>query len=186
MLIETGCRLSEALALEARSIDVRQRVIIFESLKKRRRGIYRAVPISEGLVDRLDRQFDVTAKWTSGMSEMKLCNWSRSTAYRHVCAMMMEAGIRGGHASPRGLRHAFGVAAVSAGIPLNLVQRWLGHSDMKATAIYANVSGPEERLLASRTWLSSFEIPTGFRPATVGMPHPACGGCPYFETVRIR
>ena len=34
----TGCRISEALALTARQIDLSGRVVVFESLKKRQRG----------------------------------------------------------------------------------------------------------------------------------------------------
>jgi integrase/recombinase XerD len=36
---------------------------------------------------------------------------------------MAAARLDGPHASPKGLRHGFGVAAVSVGIPLNLVQK---------------------------------------------------------------
>ena len=41
----TGCRISEALALTAGQIDLSGRVVVFESLKKRRRGVFRAVPV---------------------------------------------------------------------------------------------------------------------------------------------
>lgn len=152
VLIETGCRLSEALALQAANIDVRNRAITIESLKKRRRGVYRVVPVSENLVECLRRFIDQAALQKREGGQAKIWTWSRATAYRRICAMMAEGGVRGGHASPRGLRHAFGVAAVTAGIPLNLLQRWLGHADMKTTAIYANASGAEERWLASRLW----------------------------------
>jgi len=49
----TGCRISEALALTAARVDVGAGIIIFESLKKRRRGIYRAVPVPPGLIEAL-------------------------------------------------------------------------------------------------------------------------------------
>jgi hypothetical protein len=42
------------------------------------------------------------------------------------------------------------VAAVSAGIPLNLVQKWLGHAQLSTTAIYANAVGAEEKDIAQR------------------------------------
>ena len=42
VLHDTGCRISEALALTAESIDLSGRAVMFESLKKRRRAIYRA------------------------------------------------------------------------------------------------------------------------------------------------
>ena len=43
------------------------------------------------------------------------------TGWRAVHAMVLAAGLDGVPASPKGLRHGFGVAAVTAGIPLNLV-----------------------------------------------------------------
>ena len=55
-------------------------------------------------------------------------------------------------ASPKGLRHGFGVAAVTAGIPLNLVQKWLGHAQLSTTAVYANAVGAEEKDIARRMW----------------------------------
>lgn len=42
VLHATGCRISEALALTAQQIDLTERVIVFESLKKRKRGVCRA------------------------------------------------------------------------------------------------------------------------------------------------
>ena len=48
---------------------------------------------------------------------------------------MAAGGLDGPGASPKGLRHGFGVAGVSAGIPLNLVQNWLGHAQLTTTAM---------------------------------------------------
>ena len=68
---------------------------------------------------------------------VRLWPWSRMTGWRAVHAVMQ--------ASPKGQRHGFGVAAVTAGIPLNLVQKWLGHAQLSTTAVYANAVGAEER-----------------------------------------
>jgi hypothetical protein len=38
----------------ARQVDLSGRVVVFESLKKRRRGIFRAVPVPPELLDALD------------------------------------------------------------------------------------------------------------------------------------
>lgn len=65
---------------------------------------------------------------------------------------MDTAGLDGPHASPRCPRPGFGVAAVSAGIPLNLVEKWLGHAQLTTTAIYANAVGAEEQDIARRMW----------------------------------
>ena len=44
-LLYTGCRPSEALALTADRVDFQAAVLTFESKKKRRPGLYRAVPV---------------------------------------------------------------------------------------------------------------------------------------------
>ena len=44
-LAYTGCRISEALALTTDRIDFKDGTVIFESLKKRRTGVFRPVPI---------------------------------------------------------------------------------------------------------------------------------------------
>lgn len=82
------------------------------------------------------------------------------TGYRHVRAVMEAAGIEGQQASPKGLRHGFAVAALEAGVPINLVQRWLGHAHWSTTAIYADVIGPEERGFAERLWLATDASPS--------------------------
>ena len=75
------------------------------------------------------------------------------TAWRKMAALINPAGIPDGpHASPKGLRHGFGVKAVSKGITLNMVQKRLGHSQLTTTAIYANAVGEEEQSIASRMW----------------------------------
>lgn len=81
-----------------------------------------------------------------------LWSWSRAAAYRRVKHVMLEAGIHGVHASPKGLRHGFGVACVERNIPLNMIQKWLGHAQLATTAIYLNAVGEEERRLAARLW----------------------------------
>ena len=53
-LLYTGCRPSEALALTADRVDVQAAVLTFESKKKRRPGLYRAVPVPAALLDALD------------------------------------------------------------------------------------------------------------------------------------
>ena len=68
------------------------------------------------------------------------------------CRLMARADIAGPQASPKGLRHGFGVACIEKGIQLNLVQRWLGHAQLSTTAIYADAVGEEERYIAARLW----------------------------------
>ena len=79
------------------------------------------------------------------------------TGWRAVHGVMRAARLDGPHASPKGLRHGFGVAAVTASIPLNLAQKCLGHAQLTTTAIYANAVyanavGAEEKDIARRMW----------------------------------
>jgi integrase len=155
VLAYTGCRISEALALTADRVDLSSGTLVFESLKKRQKGVYRAVPVPPALLDALDLVHGIREiqKGKEAGRKTRLWTWSRATAWRHVKAVMEAAGIPdAAHASPKGLRHAFGVAAVGKGIPLNLVQRWLGHAQLTTTAIYADAVGEEERNIASRMW----------------------------------
>ena len=77
---------------------------------------------------------------------------SGMTGWRAAHAVMQAAGVDGPQASPKGLRHGFGATAVSAGIPLNLVQKWLGHAQLITMAIYADAVGAEEKDIARRMW----------------------------------
>lgn len=131
VLAYTGCRISEALALTADRIDLAAGVIVFESLKKRKSGVYPAVPVPPTLLDALDLVHGIRkaqARKDKGAG-LTLWPWAHNTAWRHVKAVMEVAGLTDpANATPKGLRHAFGVAAVSKDIPLNLLQRWLGHA----------------------------------------------------------
>ncbi len=53
-LAYAGCRLSEALALTADRVDIAAGVLAIESLKKRRDGIFRAVPVPPILLNTLN------------------------------------------------------------------------------------------------------------------------------------
>ena len=80
--------------------------------------------------------------------------WSitRQTANRQVGAIMRAAGIEGPQACPRGLRHSYGVAAVTAGVPLPTIAAVLGDASLSTTAIYTTAIGAQARELVSRVW----------------------------------
>ena len=111
-LAYAGCRLSEALALTVDRVDLAAGVLVIESLKKRRTGIYRAVPVPPALLEALDMVHGIRElQGRRGKGQgIPLWPWSRMTGWRAVHAVMDEAGLDGPHASPKGLRHGFGVA----------------------------------------------------------------------------
>lgn len=145
-LFHSGCRISEALNLTAERVDLAHKAVVFETLKRRKRGHFRAVPIPDELVAML-RQVAPPAALSA-----RIWPFSRATGYRLVKECMDRAKISGGMASPKGLRHGFAIACLAHQIPLPTVQKWLGHARMETTAIYLEVSGNEERALAKRLW----------------------------------
>ena len=155
VLAYTGCRISEVLSLTGKSIDFGQKAIIVETLKKRTKGIYRAIPVPDSLLDTVDMVHGLkeASKGKKGQLDSFLWDWSRMTAYRRVMEVMEFAGVPDGpHKTPKGLRHGFGVLALTNGIPLNMVSKWMGHASLEVTAIYANALGEEQRAIASRMW----------------------------------
>jgi integrase len=153
-LLHTGCRISEALALSADRVDLRAGVVIFESLKKRKRGVYRPVPVPPAFLDTLNMVHDLRAaqKRSDRGKGAYLWSMARNTAWRYVCDVMEAAKIAGPHATPKGLRHGFGIKAITSGVPLNMLQKWLGHAQLSTTSIYADAHGAEAHQLAERMW----------------------------------
>jgi integrase len=127
VLTHTGCRVSEALALTPGSIDAAEGFIAVRCLKKRSKTpVVREVPVPSELIELVR-----AIHGTDGVSVGKLWSWSRSRAWQIVKQVMNDAGIPlGPHATPKGLRHGFGLHAIRCGVPINLVQRWLGHASM--------------------------------------------------------
>jgi site-specific recombinase XerD len=153
-LLWTGARISEVLALTPASFQVASGIVALRTLKRRRFAV-REVPMPTELMEALDAHFGLgRAQREEGASTSRLWAFCRVTAWRIVASVMAEAGVKGQPACPRGLRHGFGVGTLQAGVPVTLVQRWLGHARLSTTAIYAEVSGPEEQAFAERYWRS--------------------------------
>jgi integrase len=146
-LFHTGCRISEALNLTTDRVDRSEQSLVFQTLKRRKPGHFRSVPIPESLL----RLFD---EFGSGQPNTRVWGFARVTGYRLIKAKMAEAGITGAKASPKGLRHSHAIACISKKIPLTTVKKWLGHARLETTAIYVDASGEEERELARRVWTS--------------------------------
>jgi integrase/recombinase XerD len=149
----SGGRISEVLALTPAAIDIESGVASIHTLKRRKRGIVRQVPLPRDVLGELSHVFDLRCLQRDPDSAAdRLWTWSRTTAWRRVKEVMMAANISGTPAMPKGLRHGFGVNAFQSNVPPHLVQRWLGHASLRTTAIYGDVMGPDERAFAERMW----------------------------------
>lgn len=154
VLAYTGCRISEALALTANRIDFSAKAITFRTLKQRDKVRFRSVPIPDSLLQALELVHKVRkAQKAKGKGEVvNLWPWGRTQATKHIWAVMKAAEISGAHATPKGLRHGFGVMAATQTRNPRLVQKWLGHQNLETTVIYMDAVGDEERELAARMW----------------------------------
>jgi len=151
VLALSGARISEVLALTPNRIDEANCAINFETLKQRRRGIIRAVPVPRELLLFVDSVHHLSeARRDTKRADQRLWTWSRTTAWRRVKFVMQKAAAPSYASQPKALRHAFGVAATLEGVIITMVQKWLGHADIRTTTIYTTVVGKEERKLAGR------------------------------------
>ena len=152
VLVWSGARISEVLALTPADFDLDAGVVSLVTLKRRRPGVVRQVPLPPAVLHALDRAFRISAAQRyPARATQRLWSWSRTTGWRRVKEIMESAQIAGTCAAPKGLRHAFGVEAFHK-VPPHLVQRWLGHASLRTTAIYGDVMGAEEQAFAARLW----------------------------------
>ena len=156
----TGCRPSELIEITPARVDLSGGSIAIRSLKKRQdasgrqKVVFRSVPVPIEFLDTLNTAHGIREAQRSRKKAAKpVWDFGRVRVWQIVKRIMIEAGIPNApHRSPKGLRHGFGVHATMQGVPLHMLQRWLGHAQLSTTAIYAEAIGREERSLAERMW----------------------------------
>ncbi len=151
----TGCRISEALQLILDRIDLSAKTIVYRTLKQRGKTRYRAVPTPPEVLDAIELVHRVrkAQKCKDRGKDTPVWTWGRTQATKHIGEVMRCAGIHGLHATPKGLRHGFGVRAAMKVRNARLLQKWLGHQYLETTAIYMDVVGDEEHQEAARMWV---------------------------------
>ena len=156
----TGCRPSELVEITPARVDLSGGIIAIRSLKKRKdaagrsKVVYRSVPVPPEYLDTLDTAHDLRqAQGSRKRAATPLWPIGRVRVWQILKRIMIEAGIPDApQRSPKGLRHGFGVNAAVNGIPLHMLQKWLGHAQLSTTAIYADAVGKEEQDIAARMW----------------------------------
>lgn len=156
----TGCRPSELLEITPARVALSGGTIAIRSLKKRKdasgqqKVAFRSVPVPPAFLDTLNTAHGIReAQKSRRKAAAPIWELSRVRVWQIVKRVMIEAGIPDApHRSPKGLRHGFGVHATVQGVPLHMLQRWLGHAQLSTTAIYADAVGKEEQHIAARMW----------------------------------
>jgi integrase/recombinase XerD len=156
----TGCRPSELLEITPARVDLSGGTIAIRSLKKRKdaagqqKVVFRYVPVPAEFLDTLTTAHGIReAQKSRKKAAAPIWDLSRVRIWQIVKRVMIEAGIPDApHRSPKGLRHGFGINATVNGVPLHMVQKWMGHAQLSTTAIYADAVGKEEQHIAARMW----------------------------------
>jgi site-specific recombinase XerD len=153
VLWRAGLRIQEALALAEHDLDQRRGSILVRNGKGGRR---REVGMDEWAWEQLHPWLAVRAELPVGPlfciidGPTRGRPWSGAAVraeFRRVAAL---AGVRRRFA-PHQLRHAHALELAREGVPLNIIQRQLGHANLGTTSIYLQGIDPEEIITAVRT-----------------------------------
>ena len=139
MLLRSGMRISELLAVKLQDINLRERTVtIHESAKT---GNGRIVYISDDAYKALRKWMKVRkAKTEYLFHSRERVSMSYSTARSSFVKCLRKARlVRKGY-TLHCLRHTFASELLSAGMPLESLQILMGHSDIEVTRRYARLT----------------------------------------------
>ena len=152
LLTLSGCRLSEGRGFQIGNLQAAAHKVSLRTLKRRNGMPTREVPVDPLLIRELlaieERCKSYDFVWHKQGRKVP-----RTTAYRWIKEMMDVAEIGGVQASPKGLRHGFAARAILSGVPVTILQKWMGHASLETTMGYTALCGPEEMRVAQRMWL---------------------------------
>jgi len=132
VLVFTGCRLGEALALTREDVDVKRRVVRIRQLKKKAKEFVRTVPVPSSLFwEVMERYLNKTA--TDRLFTIT-DRGARDVVYR-IAECYLKRRLR-----PHAIRHSYAIAVLKATKNLEVVRRLLGHEDYDTVKVYLDLS----------------------------------------------
>ena len=141
VLLETGCRISEALGMRIEDIvlNVPKPYLVIHTLK-RRKPIDRVVPLREGLRDTLTVEVQAQAGKTFLFESCKRPGLpiTRTQGHNIVTKAFQCAGVE--RASSHSCRVTFVTQLSRNNVPLSVISELVGHSNISTTAIYVRVT----------------------------------------------
>jgi len=144
-LYHMGCRISEALEVTRNRVDLEDKIMILRTLKQRKHQRYLDLSIPDDLLGAVKNQLRHT-------NTNRLWDFSRTTGWRVVKRVMTQADLEGIKATPKGLRHSYAIACISASVSLPKLRKWMGHEDINTTTIYLDFVGEDDRELTRKVW----------------------------------
>ena len=130
-MYQCGLRVAEAVSL--RPQDLSQGSLMVRDGKGHKD---RTVPISEALEQEL--------RTYSALRRIRADKPMFPITTRQARTIITEGAKRAGltkDVSPNTLRHSYGRQCVLNGVPLNVLQQWLGHANIETTFIYTSLAG---------------------------------------------
>lgn len=138
LLWRSGLRISEALALAETDLDPQRGSVLMrhgKGDKRREIGMDTWAWEHLRLWLELRRELPVGALCCVIKGSTRGRPWSAAGARTRLREVAAEAGVRRRFA-PHQLRHAHAVEMAREGVPLNVIQRQLGHAHLGVTSIY--------------------------------------------------
>src|SRR3954470_10167882 len=146
VLWRSGLRVQEALSLGERDLDARRGSLLVRSGKGGRR---REIGMDPWGWEQLRPWLDARAELPVGPlfciidGPTRGRSWSTAGVRVEFRRLAAEAGVRRRFA-PHQLRHAHAVELAREGVPLNVIQRQLGHVNLGTTSVYLQGIDTEE------------------------------------------
>ena len=148
-----GLRIHEALALAELDLDPRRGSLLVRNGKGGKR---RELGMDEWGWEQLRPWLTARAELPAGPLFFIIDGptrgrpWASAGVRRELRRLAAQAGVRRRFA-PHQLRHAHALELAREGVPLNIIQRQLGHANLGTTSIYLQGIDPEEIIAAGRT-----------------------------------
>jgi site-specific recombinase XerD len=161
LLYRSGLRISEALALRVKDVDLVAGTVRVLNGKG---GRARTVGLDDGVAAVLSRWIDRRA--TLGLTGRVplFCSITRGESFgkplapQYVRAMMQRLAVRAGiekRVHPHGLRHTHAAELAAEGTPMNVIQAQLGHASLAVTDRYLRHVAPTALIhcIRQRDWI---------------------------------
>jgi site-specific recombinase XerD len=156
VMYRSGLRVSEALSLEPKDVDLRIGAIaVLHGKGDRRRTVGidpGASPVIEHWVSvRHDRL--APPRGVPLFCSQKCRRMSKSMVREMLVRNAARAGIEK-RVHPHGLRHTMAYELLREGVPIPIIQRQLGHTSLQTTDTYLSHIAPKQVLevITSRSW----------------------------------
>ena len=140
VMLRCGLRVSEAVAMRPSWLRLDQEPPVLRvpaDIVGNKSKLEREVPIPADLVEFLrDR-----ASGKVRVRNDRLFSLTRQAVGQGVKRAAEEAGMDPARAHPHAFRHTYGRHAILSGVPVNVLQLWMGHTTPKMTMLYVQLAG---------------------------------------------